>query len=231
MFRDFVYISDAKVDLLLSHIPDGQKKKISEEIGFDLKIIKASFREEHSTNDNRYNRLLAAEKFLLDDKDTRIGSPGDLELPWIQGTIEAKYVELGPGAVMFVSKLNNTYVGLGGTSIHMIGFNPTRVERSYSFTPTLIERLYQFENQKPELALQLPEHLIKSTISGGRSQGFKTWTTVIESAYLENVITQHYKFLAKRLVTTSDHRNMNYTLATPLYVEQIIKTTNSPLYP
>jgi hypothetical protein len=41
----YVYISDAKIDMLLPQVPHEVKKKMASEFGFDFKLLKGSKRQ------------------------------------------------------------------------------------------------------------------------------------------------------------------------------------------
>jgi hypothetical protein len=49
----YVYISDAKVDMLLPQIPHDARKKIATEIGIDLKVFQAKRKTEIQEGDDR----------------------------------------------------------------------------------------------------------------------------------------------------------------------------------
>ena len=47
----YIYISDAKVDMLLPQVPHDVQKKVSTDFGFDMKILKATRKTEAESDD------------------------------------------------------------------------------------------------------------------------------------------------------------------------------------
>ena len=62
--RYYVYVSDAKVDMLLAQISDGTRKKIAQELSIDLKVLKLSHKQEIERTENRFKRLEVVEKYI-----------------------------------------------------------------------------------------------------------------------------------------------------------------------
>ena len=60
----YVYVSDSKVDMLLSQIPHEVKKKIAAEFKFDLKLLSVSRKSETESEENRFSRLDAVVTFI-----------------------------------------------------------------------------------------------------------------------------------------------------------------------
>jgi len=54
----YLYIPDAKIDMLDPQVPHPAKEKFARQFGFDLKFLSASRRTETEVEDNRVNRLL-----------------------------------------------------------------------------------------------------------------------------------------------------------------------------
>ena len=57
--RYYIYVSDAKVDMLLPQVTDTEKATIAAEFKVDIKLISASLKSERVTHDNRIYRLAA----------------------------------------------------------------------------------------------------------------------------------------------------------------------------
>jgi hypothetical protein len=113
----YLYISDAKIDMLLPQIPHEAKKKIATEFGFDLKIFKASHKSEEEIEDNRISRLEAVVAFLreygnvgsVDEPDEFFD--GDQEMAMAQDQCGVLFTSLGEGSALC----------LAGSKKHMIG--------------------------------------------------------------------------------------------------------------
>ncbi len=72
----YVYISDAKVDMLLPQITQEQKKKLATEFKIDLKILSASRKTETEMDDNRITKLEAVCEFIR-----QYGNLGTVDAP------------------------------------------------------------------------------------------------------------------------------------------------------
>jgi len=72
----YLYISDAKVDMLLPQVPHKARKKTSAELGFDLKILNAKYKTEAETDSDRITRLEAVVDFIHE-----YGNIGTLDEP------------------------------------------------------------------------------------------------------------------------------------------------------
>ena len=116
----YVYISDAKVDMLLPQIPSTLKKKISKEFKIDLKILSASRKSEVEVSENRISRLEAVCQYIRDNTDVgSVNDPGE----YIFDTLQMRF-RTGYRLAFFGSFTGKTYVALGGSLKHMIGESP-----------------------------------------------------------------------------------------------------------
>ncbi len=60
----YVYISDAKVNMLLSQIPHDVKHKIAQELGIDIKIFKAMRKVESEYEEDRVSKLETVANYI-----------------------------------------------------------------------------------------------------------------------------------------------------------------------
>jgi len=116
--RYYLYISDAKVNMLLPQVPGALQRKVSAKFGFDIKVLSGSLETERATLDNRVARLAAVEVYLLENEP--IGTPGQ-PASWIQGTVDAKFLDIGNGAILFVTGDTKSILALGGSAHHLVG--------------------------------------------------------------------------------------------------------------
>ena len=122
----YIYISDAKVDMLLPQIPHDTRRKIATEIGFDLKVLSAKRKSETDIDDNRVTRLEAVVSFIreygnlgtVDEPDEYFEGNLPLCLGPLQCDVES---HTEPSVVYFAGRSTRTIVGLGGSARHMIG--------------------------------------------------------------------------------------------------------------
>ncbi len=121
----YIYISDAKVDMLLPQVPHDIDKKIGMEVGFDLKLFSAKRKVESETERDRVTRLEKVVSFIEE-----YGNVGSMEEPaeYIADTVLMKF---GPmvhghkggdfsGITCFIAQKGTTTLGLFGSPIHML---------------------------------------------------------------------------------------------------------------
>lgn len=217
--RYYLYISDAKVDMLLPQVPKSSLQKTSVEFGVNIEIFKASYKEEHNHLDSRVARLKAVEDYIVQQHD----EVGSLENPssWVKATTKVKVVDFGEGSVFFVGKKGSIIFGLGGSARNLIGHAPSGTFiKSYSFLPFMIERmLVSLEQDSRKIFIDnlILNNEMKDDLSACVGQGFDAWIEVLENATTLAIPTQKVKFLAKPLAM-EESRGVQYILGTPLYV-------------
>lgn len=213
--RYYLYISDAKVDMLLPQVPGVLKKKVASELGFDINILAGKISNERETLDTRVARLQAVEAFLLETVDP--GTP-DRPASWISGELPVRTVDIGEGAVLFVSETASWILALGGSSHHLVGnIRSEKAISGYSFAPHLADRLRYLAEKKPNFLLEQSEESLGNSLSG-KSQGFEAWTDLIwDTCRNLQGPSQMISFLAKRL-GSNIIAEKSITLASPLYV-------------
>jgi hypothetical protein len=206
----YLYISDAKVDMLLPQIPHETKKKIATEFGFDFKIFKAGRKSEEDPEDNRITRLEAVVAFLRE-----YGNLGSIDEPdeFIEGSA-VMAMQSDQEIVLFTGVGERTTVCLGGSSRHLLG-NPPVADGSRM--TSMAGGIYQWleENEKDRDALH------------GFSPAWSiSW--LAEKSMKDSIIPkQPVEFVAKRLLFEPNPRPeaadgsdspSHVLLATPLYV-------------
>jgi hypothetical protein len=204
----YIYISDAKVDMLFPQVPHDIKKKVATEWKMDLKLLSASRRTETESDDNRVARLETVIDFIRE-----YGNLGSVDAPdeYIQDTLLMRW---GPskdedGMVYFSSKTDRTIVGLGGSMRHVIGSNSGEARPYSHFVFDALKFLSQ------QLRVQ------------ARNSKAKQARNAVESATQWMVgPQQRLEFVAKRLsywdkLPPDFERDEGHTCvlwATPLYV-------------
>jgi len=211
----YLYISDAKIDMLLPQIPHEAKKKIATEFGFDLKIFKASRKAEEEVEDNRISRLEAVVAFLRE-----YGNLGSVDEPddFFEGDQEMSMVQDYEG-VLFTSLDDNSALCLAGSPKHLIGnYTPGNGNSMMSISIGIYSVLREYE-QKGEIS-DLEKHFDPA--------GMVHWVAD-EFNRDAHIPKQRIEFIAKRLlvqqVSIPDNRNPGKVvftgqvlLGTPLYV-------------
>jgi hypothetical protein len=211
----YLYISDAKIDMLLPQIPHETKKKIATELGFDLKIFKASRKSEEEIEDNRISRLEAVVAFLRD-----YGNLGSVDEPddFFEGDQEMSMAQ-DPSGVLFTSLDEDLALCLAGSTKHLIGnYAAGNGSAMMSISMGIYGALREYEK--------------KGELSDSQQQ-FDPSIAVHRVAEEFNrdagVPRQRVEFIAKRLlhkqVSIPDHRNPGkekfggqVLLGTPLYM-------------
>lgn len=185
--RYYIYISDAKVDMLLPQIPNEAKRKIATEFKIDLKVLSALRKSETETTDNRFSRLEAVRAFIQD-----YGNVGSVAEPddYIYGSMplrmltDRNFVYFGGS-----DQEANTIVGLSGSVKHLIGITPrTNVHGSsslLSYTATFLRTIIDSIESNMEVSKVQLRDTLNDAVRVTRSMGDPA---------------QHFEFLAKRLL-------------------------------
>ena len=196
--RYYIYISSAKLDMLFPQVP-----------GATL------FEAQQKTFDSQIARLNIVEEHILSSNEVGTATQ---KRPWLRGTLDAKFVDIGNDAILFVARKANTFLALGGSAHHLIGgARPDPVNIPFSYLYRLTRALTSLVERNPEFLLKLPEKDMKTEISAAGN--FDAWMQVIFKAWSDPApIPQRIEFLAKRLVSQKTHNGKVFTLATPLYV-------------
>jgi len=221
----YLYISDAKVDMLLPQIPHDVKTRIATEFKFDLKLLSAARKTETESADDRVTRLEAVVAFIreygnlgsVDQPDEYI--EGDLDMRW--GPYINAYSDRESPLIYFGGVSEQTIVGLGGSAKHVLGNTSLSPAHSHSATPFLVYRLAK------ELGLSMESENLTGNLVGNTS------TDQFDSEYwslraVELATTQmkgplqQVEFVAKRLLYgKGNSKKKKVLLGTPLYVAMV----------
>ena len=220
----YIYISDAKVDMLFPQVPHDIKKKVALEFKMDLKLLSASRKTETETEDNRIARLETVVDFIQE-----YGNVGSVDEPdqYVADTLPMRW---GPyegdpesGVVYFGGETPSTVVGLGGSIRHVVGKAGSSAAYGDSLTPFLMSVLAK------ELGMGQP-YIVQDIAQRPDASHFPL--RAVESATLNMTGPQQsLEFLAKRLLhggedIPSNERHFRSTtgkqsrilLGSPLYV-------------
>lgn len=133
----YMYISDAKVEMLLPQIPHELKKKVANEFKLSFKIFEIGHKPEGESEDSRSARLQSVVEYLR--SGNQVGSV-DQPSEYIEGTLPMKwgpYLLLSPNFqaadpnadrarrptdfVLFGGATEKTFCGLVGSARHLVG--------------------------------------------------------------------------------------------------------------
>lgn len=201
----YLYISDAKVDMLLPQISDAHKKKVATEFGFDVKIFSAKRKVEEQQGDDRIARLEAVLSFIR-----QFGNLGTIDKPdeYIEDSMPMYSMILDEGTmarvIYFTGVQDKTFVGLGGSTNHLIGAlpatNPVSASWALSIRSAIDGELYDEKYSGSD-------HGVKRIIDYLRDTKYPA---------------ENLRFMAKGLFVEKEHISKDprerVIVATPLYV-------------
>ncbi len=84
----YIYISDAKIDMLLPQVPHDLKKKVAIEFKLSLKVFEVGRKSESESDDSRVARLQSVVEYLR--SESQMGSV-DQPSVYIQGELPMKW--------------------------------------------------------------------------------------------------------------------------------------------
>ncbi len=220
--RNYLYISDAKVDVYLPQITAGEKKKVAARLGFNVGVLQGSLQMEQMSLESRVHRLVAVEQKLRAEK-----SVGSLESgePWIEGTatVTAATFRDHEDVMFFFSNGEDHFLGLAGSAHHIVGHvRPETATSSFSHVHSLIDTL-EAVTTSYAFVVDNSDEMLSDFVHAGVSQAgsVSSWTRIMNqiSTQFDNKPKQAVTFLARRL--TFDEigpDGKRFTLATPLYM-------------
>jgi len=90
----YIYISDAKIDMLYPQIPHDQKTSFAKELKIDLKLISASIKEEKEFKETKYSKAELVTKYI--QNNCQVGTV-DKPKEYIYNVLEMKWGLYGKG--------------------------------------------------------------------------------------------------------------------------------------
>ncbi len=209
--RYYVYISESKVDMLYSQIPEKLLETVAGKLTIDLKLIKTEF-SEIPKEKKIHSKVQIIEKFL--STQNLIGNTKEPK-EYFKDTKEMRWGPYDSGLVYFGSK-SDVVIGLGGSEKHIIGGSGDSSPCSHSATPYLVAALN--------------EQLVRN--HGGVTNNMQSIESetlcAIEIATTQMTgLKQNMTFLAKTLLTyPSDNLEYSWSgrsglpviLGTPIFV-------------
>lgn len=225
--RDYLYISDAKVDSYIGQIRKKERKRIAAEFGVNVAVVRASAKGEWVSQEDRVTRLEIVERRLLEEKPV---GPLDAGKPWIEGiadVVPASFSGEASNLLFFFAPERDDFLGLAGSAHHVIGdLQPTAASHSLSHLHSLLSML-EIVAEKQTPVLEKSDEFISDYLHSGITRipsDVSAWTRIMAaiSTRFDDRPRLRVSFLARRL--TSDEYGLDsrrYTLATPLYVAYV----------
>jgi hypothetical protein len=207
----YLYISDAKVDMLLPQISEDAKRKVATQFGIDMKIFTAKRTVERDEGADRIARLEAVVQHIRE-----YGNVGTVDEPdeYIDDMLPMRFMSTNPKVssdlIYLSGHTQTTIIGLGGSAIHVIGSRPAGDKCWMSNSNTLI------------LIHSLP-HILRDEGVPQDEEEDALWPVVNLEIDGPKTPYENFEFLAKRLVTNRQTvagkpKVWNVILATPLYI-------------
>jgi hypothetical protein len=210
-FRYYLYVSDAKVDMLLSQIDPAVSRRHRTEIGVDLKLLTAKRVGEPAGSD-RFARVERVVRHLADHGDVgSIADPGQFFwglLPMRWGPFPG-----GPGSSLVF--FDGTTVALGGSIGHVLGSVPGAAEHGLtrSLMPSMLDELGMSADLEDEYVTDA-----LNTDPDDRADA-AVLATVRQAVAKLRGPAQNLEFVAKRLLHGRDTGAGGWVLlGSPVYV-------------
>jgi hypothetical protein len=201
--RYYLYLSQAKLDMLFDQIPQKVLPRLVTEAKVDLKVVGVSV-QRPGAELTRYNRLDIVEGYLAQEYD--IGWMTEPSF-WFRGDLglRVSVTRSGAGPVFMTGSDDNLVVALVGSAHHVIG-NEHAASPDLRMSGSWLPALQALLRQETPDALDDGETLRDTLAFSRRVTGPATWC----------------EFLARRLmhgsVTDEDGREWEVVIGTPLYV-------------
>jgi len=132
--RYYLYISDAKLDMLFEQIEHRQRRRISAEVKVDLKLASLTLRSVEDPAPARAAKLRIVERFI--ERHHQVGAVGQPDVEYVRGSMLMRWghipmrrpaapPEINPSLVFFKGEAEGQVVMLAGSRHHMLGESPT----------------------------------------------------------------------------------------------------------
>jgi hypothetical protein len=133
--RYYLYISDAKLDMLFDQIPQGALKRISTEVKVDLKVASDTLHQADNPGLTRAAKLKIVEQYI--DSHHHVGTIQEPGNEYFRDQMDIQWGWLQDRAVWFQGNdfEHGQCVALGGSRRHVLGEQPNR-DLEYPFEAT-----------------------------------------------------------------------------------------------
>lgn len=212
--RYYLYISDAKVNMLLPEISPSVKKRLIGELKLNFGVVAGTIRERTDNIYSRVDNLRLVESFIRQNE--RVASLNDYTggEVWLAGTHPCYAVTLDDdaAAVLFIGEDDRIVLALGGSSNHLIGDdgrNPVSI--GWSFLPRLVQALSTFTKMEAAMGGHYP------ALPEEPGQWHETVQLAIKRCQQSASPLIQIDFLA-RVLLSHNEKQRPFILASPLYV-------------
>jgi len=207
--RYYVYVSDAKLDMMYEQIPAKLSARLAGELKVDLKVVSLTVRT-NSPAETRDGRVRLVEEYI--DRNYEVGWVTD-PTQWFRGELSLRTGVFRPmdaddGLIYFGCVEDDLLVGLVGSARHRVGqrSDPARPATHFSSLPALCEVMEADSSGSPDFERSSSDHVAHE--AAGLTSSLRGPAEPME-------------FLARRLLHTTITgygSPLKVVLATPLYV-------------
>ncbi len=208
--KDYIYISEAKVDLLYEQIESPDTQKTGAEYGVDVKLFKWMGKRESEKVITKVTKLNRVVEFIT--KSKKVGTI-DEPATYFRGTLRMNWGPLEDELIFFTGQSSETLVALAGSSKHLIGGT---VIPHTSLSDSLLPVMYEVFRKYTAKEINPPDYFGPDhrPVLGDKENSL----AVIQSvARLFEGASQKVEFLAKNHLFGSS-QGANVVLGTPFYV-------------
>jgi hypothetical protein len=211
----YLYVSDAKVDMLYPQIDKSLLKKIAVELSIDLKPLGAGLGatiKQNQSEETRYSKLKLVVEYVEKHLDVgwvdapRTYFKGSLLMDW--GLLDNPESEQPSYAVYFGGSTDRTLFGMIGSADHLIGNRSDVPKRVLYYTPNEVAKALANETKLPqpynlsffvrdatpdkEKQVQQLEFLAKTLLYEKREGGDKQGFTLLTRRRMRNATASHF---------------------------------------
>jgi hypothetical protein len=215
----YLYISDAKLDMLYAQMPARIRDRIATEMKIDLKLVSATFSAK-DRSESRYSRLDLVCEYI--HRHLSVGTVTE-SAPYFEGVVPMQWGAVtgadSGSVVFFGGEQDNVVLGLAGSKHHVLGFQG---EGMMGFGGSgLVQHVIEQLDRSLKGVIE-GSGSSRDEFSGTSDQDSRTLHTVMDAARNISGPTQPLEFLAKRLingqVVGSAREQRTVILGTPIYV-------------
>jgi hypothetical protein len=217
----YIYVSDAKLDMLFEQIQQSALKSLSAEVKVDLKLASVTLHRAEDPGPARMAKLRIVKRYI--EKHHHIGSiqepggeyfQGQMNMRW--GRLTGFRAEDALPIVYFRGQQDSRTVILAGSSRHLLGEPPQATADAFSALPDIISAISH--HLPDDFTKKFPARVADDVVN----------RAAMVTIYPEDMPPQELRFLALRLhegpidlINVRDRSKDQHShgiLATPLYV-------------
>jgi hypothetical protein len=219
--RYYIYVSDAKLEMLFERIGSGARKRISAEVNVDLRLASLTLRGADNPGPARLAKLQLVERFI--EKQHHVGTIERPGREYFRGKLDMDWgwIGLDDRGVWFQGNDFGSaqYVGLGGSRYHVRGEIRELNTRPRSRRPYLVEALegsgflrnpgLRHGEQTGDLPRYWPECMDRARVTS-----YDPWSGGVPPQPLEFLAVP----LAETVIEVPKEGPVHVVIGTPLYV-------------